>query len=121
MIAEDNRTNRLLLGKYLSDLTVELIEAKDGQLATELCAKHHPDIILMDMSMPTMDGITATKTIRNMTIPQPLIIALTANAFQSDQDACLKAGMDAFLSKPIKKMDLLREIATVLAAAQLQK
>lgn len=116
LIAEDNRTNRLLLRKYLADLAIELIEAEDGQLATSLCAETHPDIILMDMSMPKMDGISATKAIRNMPIPQPLIIALTANAFQSDQDACLKAGMDAFLSKPIKKMDLLQEMATTLTS-----
>ncbi len=114
LVAEDNRTNRLLLRKYLSDLSVELIEAENGRLAIELCEKHHPDIVLMDMSMPEMDGVCAAKAIRGLPIPQPLIVALTANAFGSDRDVCLKAGMDAFLAKPIKKMELLSEIATVL-------
>ena len=114
LVAEDNRTNRLLLRKYLSGLSVELIEAENGRLAIELCAKHHPDIVIMDMSMPEMDGVSAAKAIRGLSIPQPLIVALTANAFGSDRDACLKAGMDAFLSKPIKKMELLSKLASVV-------
>jgi PAS domain S-box-containing protein len=114
LIAEDNGTNRLLLRKFLSDFSVELIEAVNGRLAIDLCVKHRPSIILMDMSMPEMDGIAAAKAIRELPIPQPLIIALTANAFQRDREACLQAGMDAFLSKPIKKQDLLAEIVAVL-------
>jgi len=119
LVAEDNRTNRLLLRKYLSGLSVELIEAENGRLATELCAKYHPDIVLMDMSMPEMDGVSAAKAIRNLPIPQPVIVALTANAFMSDRETCLKAGMDAFLSKPIKKAELLDEMAAVLGRERL--
>jgi CheY-like chemotaxis protein len=114
LIAEDNRTNRFVVQKFLADFSVELIEAVNGKLAIDLCVEHQPDIILMDMSMPEMDGVAAAEVIRSMNIPQPLIIALTANAFQRDRDACLAAGMDAFLSKPIKKADLLQEIATML-------
>ncbi|MFT6424004.1 MAG: PAS domain S-box-containing protein [Celeribacter sp.] len=114
LVAEDNRTNRLLLRKFLSGFSVDLIEAVNGRLAVEDCSKYHPDIILMDMSMPELDGIAAAKAIRRLPIPQPLIIALTANAFQRDREACLEAGMDAFLSKPIKKMELLGEIVAAL-------
>ncbi len=114
LLAEDNRTNRLLIRKYLSDLTVELIEAENGYEAVELCARHRPDLILMDMSMPEMDGLTATRLIRMQNHPQPPIVALTANAFASDREACLAAGMNGFLSKPINKKELLNGMAGVM-------
>jgi CheY-like chemotaxis protein len=60
------------------------------------------DLILMDVQMPEMDGIEATKTIRTKNIAQPVIIAMTANAMQGDQDECLKAGMDDYVSKPVR-------------------
>ena len=114
LLAEDNRTNRLLIRKFLSGLTLQLIEAENGHLAVEMCEKYQPEIILMDMSMPVMDGITATKIIRSKPVPQPVIIALTANAFPDDQKACLNAGMDAFLAKPVKKDQLLDAMASRL-------
>lgn len=114
LIAEDNQTNRLIIRKFLSGFSVDLIDAENGRVAVDLCVENQPDIILMDMSMPEVDGIAATKTIRNLPIPQPLIIALTANAFARDRDACMDAGMDAFLSKPLKKMDLLEGIIATL-------
>ena len=114
LVAEDNCTNRLLIRKYLSDHSVELFEAENGRVAIEKCAKHGPDIVLMDMSMPEMDGITAAKAIRARSGPQPMIIALTANAFSSDRAACLAAGMNAFLTKPVKKAQLLEAMASIL-------
>ena len=115
LLAEDNRTNRLLIRKYLSDLSVELIEAQNGLEAVELCASCQPDVVLMDMSMPVMDGLTATRLIRNEQSFQPPIVALTANAFASDREACAAAGMNSFLSKPINKQHLLRCMASVMA------
>jgi CheY-like chemotaxis protein len=70
-----------------------------------------PDLIFMDMSMPEMDGLEATKRIRASRGIQPHIIALTANAFASDREACFAAGMDDFLAKPVKKTDLLGKLA----------
>jgi CheY-like chemotaxis protein len=67
------------------------------------------DLILMDVQMPEMDGIEATKNIRIKDIAQPVIIAMTANAMQGDQDECLKAGMDDYLSKPVR-VDTLKEM-----------
>ncbi len=117
LLAEDNRTNRLLIRKYLSDLSVELLEAVNGREAVELCVSHAPDVVLMDMSMPEMDGITATRAIRAKAIAQPPIVALTANAFASDREACLAAGMNSFLSKPINKAQLLESMAAVMDEA----
>ncbi len=111
LVAEDNRTNRMLIQKYMKGQPVELVEAVNGRVAVELYQERLPDIILMDMSMPELDGIEATRAIREMDLPQPKIIALTANAFARDKEACLEAGMDHFLTKPIKKTILLQTLA----------
>ena len=111
LVAEDNGTNRLLIRKYLQNLPIDLHFAKDGIEAIEMTAEHLPDFIFMDMSMPRMDGLEATRNIRAKTGPQPYIIALTANAFASDEAACRAAGMDEFLSKPVRKQQLIDKLA----------
>ncbi|NIZ59749.1 histidine kinase [Sedimentitalea sp. CY04] len=119
LLAEDNRVNRLLIHKYLNDQPLELVEAVNGREAVTLCQTHAPDIVLMDMSMPELDGIAATREIRALDIEQPTIVALTANAFESDREACLAAGMDHFLSKPINKSHLIDTLATLQAERRL--
>ncbi|MCT4608842.1 MAG: ATP-binding protein [Pelagimonas sp.] len=110
LLAEDNETNRMLVGKFLNTTGVDLITAVNGKQAVDMVDTHHPDIVLMDMSMPEMDGPDATRAIRQLSAPQPRIIALTANAYETDRKLCLSAGMDAFLTKPIRKQILIREI-----------
>ena len=112
LVAEDNQTNRFLLEKYLKDQPIELSFAHDGQEAVEAVERAVPDLIFMDMSMPRMTGIEATHAIREMAIAQPTIVALTAHAFDAEMQACLDAGMDAFLTKPLRKATLLNWIAT---------
>ncbi|WP_439144286.1 ATP-binding response regulator, partial [Planktotalea sp.] len=116
LIAEDNKTNRFLISKYLKGLPLDIHFAHDGKEAVETVRSMTPDLIFMDMSMPEMDGLEATKRIRQSRGTQPHIIALTANAFASDRDACFAAGMDDFLSKPVKKTDLLGKLADFSAA-----
>ncbi len=111
LVAEDNRVNRMLLEKYLKQSGVELTFACDGQEAVTAVRKEVPDVVFMDMSMPVMNGIDATRAIRTGDGPQPVILALTANAFDADREACLAAGMDGFLSKPIRKRAFLEAIA----------
>jgi PAS domain S-box-containing protein len=111
LVAEDNKTNRFIIRKFFSDLDLDLHFAHDGQQAVEMTKKIGPDIIFMDMSMPHMDGLTATKIIRTSAGPQPRIVALTANGFASDREACLNAGMDDFLTKPIRKADLIQSLS----------
>ncbi|KIC10839.1 histidine kinase [Leisingera sp. ANG-M1] len=113
LLAEDNQTNRLLIRKYLRGQPVELAEAPNGRAAVDMCRELRPDIILMDMSMPELDGIAATREIRSLPIDQPVILALTANAFSSDRQACLDAGMDHFLAKPVKKSVLLSTLTAI--------
>ena len=113
-MAEDNKTNRILVEKFLSGHGLDLHFAEDGVQAHEMAETLRPEVVLMDMSMPRMDGMDATRRIRKLSIPQPYIIALTANALQDDRDTCIEAGMDDFLSKPVRKVDLLRRLSDIL-------
>lgn len=115
LIAEDNRTNQLVVGKMLGATGAQLQFVPDGQQAVEAYKSGDCDLILMDLSMPVLGGLEATRQIRalekGMARPACRIIALTANAQPSDTAACLEAGMDDFLSKPFRKGDLLSIIA----------
>lgn len=107
LVAEDNKTNRFVIKKFLANVPVDLRFAHDGQEAVNVASDFHPDLIFMDMSMPVMSGLEATRTIRESMDEQPVIIALTANTFDSDKAACRQAGMNDFLSKPIRRANLL--------------
>ncbi|MCW1956078.1 ATP-binding protein [uncultured Lentibacter sp.] len=108
LVAEDNLTNQLLIKKYLKDTEMDVVYARNGREAVRLALRHQPHVIFMDMSMPEMDGISATRKIRaEKALTQPKIVALTANVYASDKAACLSAGMDGFLSKPLKRSDLM--------------
>lgn len=111
LIAEDNKTNQLVLQTMLKTLDVEIITAQDGQAALETYISRSPDLILMDMAMPVLDGLEATRKIREFEERNGLgrkpIIALTANAMSGDRDNCLNAGMDDYLSKPVIKSNLV--------------
>ena len=108
LVAEDNKTNCLVLKSMLKDSSVTAEFVENGQLAVEAYRRAPPDIVLMDMSMPVMNGIEATQAIRNWEVeneaPRRPIIALTANARKADRLRCIDAGMDDFLSKPVKKV-----------------
>lgn len=120
LLAEDNKTNRLLVSKYLKHLPLTLLQAEDGVEAVAMVTKHQPDIVLMDMSMPEMDGLDATRAIRANAPVQPAILALTANAYRSDREACLAAGMDGFLSKPVRRAKLVQSLAKLVVDQQTQ-
>ncbi|MDE4173031.1 ATP-binding protein [Phaeobacter sp. PT47_59] len=112
LVAEDNRVNQILVQKFLKEAPIRIEFAADGALAVDRVQSFDPDIILMDMSMPVMDGLEATRAIRALPIRQPVIIALTANAFDTDKADCLEAGMDAFLTKPIDRPKLIEALLT---------
>lgn len=118
LAAEDAEVNRTLIRKYLGGFDVELAFAHDGREAVEKTCVTGPDLVLMDMSMPELSGIEAARRIRADADRQPVIIALTANAFDSDRAACLEAGMDGFLSKPVRRSELLDCMARQLRKHQ---
>ncbi|WP_432452628.1 MULTISPECIES: PAS domain S-box protein [unclassified Agarivorans] len=103
LLVEDSAMNRTVVSQVLKDVVQQLDCAENGQLAVERCQQQHFDVILMDMAMPVMDGVSATREIRNhagLNQNTP-IIAMTANAFAEDKQACFSAGMNDFITKPI--------------------
>lgn len=114
LIVEDNPTNCKVAEALLSRLGIQSQSLENGQMAVDaICGGMQPDLVLMDMHMPVMDGIKATEAIRQWerdTWREPLpIIALTASAFAADQQCCLNAGMDDFLTKPLS-LDALSRV-----------
>ncbi len=110
LVTEDNKTNQVLIKAFLEKLNHHVTLADNGQQAIDKVQQQNFDLVLMDMMMPVMDGITATKYIRNelqMSLP---IVALTANASHQDKATCLDAGMNKVLTKPIRFHDLNRAL-----------
>ncbi len=110
LVVEDNPVNMLMAQTMLKQTGFRILTASNGQLAVDAYKSNDLDLILMDCQMPVMDGFAASKEIRQLemqTDRHTPIIALTANAFKEDKEACLAAGMDDFLSKPFKKKQLL--------------
>jgi CheY-like chemotaxis protein len=107
MVAEDNLINQKLAIRILAKLGYEVDLAENGQEVLEMISQQHYDLILMDVQMPEMDGLEATRIIRKGMEIQPTIVAMTANAMKEDRDECLEAGMDDFLSKPVKLEELV--------------
>lgn len=108
MVAEDNLINQKVIQKILESHQLYPDMVKDGQEAFDKIMEKDYDLIFMDMEMPVMDGIEACQKIR-ATLPdkkQPIIVAITANAFLEDREKCLNAGMNDFLSKPISMKDI---------------
>jgi len=112
LVAEDNDSNYLLMTFILKG-HYEFFRAMDGQEAIDKAIAEHPDMVLMDLKMPKVDGLVATKQIKGM-MPSLPIVALTANAFDSDRQQAMEAGCDAFLSKPVSAVDCLKTIEKLI-------
>ena len=122
LIAEDNDVNREILVTMLKTAGCRILQARNGLEALQLSASEHYDIILMDVQMPEMDGITATRSIRerelNLGLPRKPVLALTANALADDKANCLAAGMDDYLTKPFMRRQILELMAKWLRHPQ---
>ena len=116
LLVEDNEMNRDMLSRRLVRKGYEVIVAEDGQKGVTLAQSERPDLILMDMSLPTMDGWEATRRIKASAEAGAIpIIALTAHAMASDRDKALEAGCDDYDTKPVEITRLLGKIAALLA------
>jgi CheY-like chemotaxis protein len=117
LVVEDNEMNRDMLTRRLARKGFEALVAKDGKEGVELAGREEPDLILMDMSLPVLDGWEATRRIkmdeRTRKIP---VIALTAHAMAGDRERALQAGCDDYDTKPVDFAVLLGKIETLLAA-----
>ena len=123
LIADDNQINRFVMQEILSALNLRGVIAEDGLAAIDMYRKKRPCLVLMDVTMPKMDGHEATRRIRDLEgssgrIP---IIGVTAHAAESDRIACLEAGMDDYVSKPISPKALLEKIRHWLGKEEMAK
>lgn len=117
LIVEDNEMNRDMLSRRLARKGYEVIMAEDGERGVVTAMSDGPDVILMDMSLPVIDGWEATRRIKASADLQGIpIIALTAHAMDSDRDKALEAGCDDYDTKPIELPRLIDKIERLLAA-----
>ena len=111
LVVEDNPDNMALLEDILEDEGYRLLKAVDAEQGIRVLAEHQVNLILMDISLPTMSGLDATKIIKHNPSYQAVpIVALTAFAMESDRTAALAAGCDDFLTKPINEAQLINTI-----------
>jgi CheY-like chemotaxis protein len=119
LLVEDNEDNQEIYRIILAHHGYQVLQAYDGGLGVEMARAHAPDLILMDLTMPLIDGLAATRLLKEdpatASIP---VIALTAHATEDDRTAAVAAGCDSFLSKPVEPARVAAEVRRVLAARE---
>ena len=111
LLVEDNELNRDMLSRRLIRRDYEVVMAVDGQQGVEMAIEQKPDLILMDMSLPVLDGWAATRQLKaNAATAGIPVIALTAHAMDGEREKCLEAGCDDFDTKPVEFKRLLEKI-----------
>ena len=115
LLVEDNEMNRDMLSRRLAKRGFEVVMAVDGAQGVEMARSARPDAILMDMSLPVMDGWTATRTLKADASTSGIpVIGLTAHAMAGDREKCLEAGCDDYDTKPVDFPRLLQKIQVQL-------
>jgi CheY-like chemotaxis protein len=119
LVAEDNPVNCELLRELLEARGYSVIEAPDGQEALRMMAQSHPDIVLLDIGMPVLDGFAVIRKIReNPSLATLPVLAVTAYAMRGDRESVMNAGFDGYLSKPINARALGNEIERLLRSPE---
>jgi CheY-like chemotaxis protein len=119
LLVEDNETNRDMLSRRLMRKGYDVVMAEDGEQAVRMAASENPDLILMDMSLPVLDGWEATRRVKSAEGTRSIpIIALTAHAMAGDRERALEAGCDDYDTKPIELPRLLDKIGALIARNQ---
>jgi two-component system, cell cycle response regulator DivK len=115
LVVEDQADNRQILRDLLTSVGYRTVEAENGELGVAAAAAHHPDLILMDIQLPVLDGYEATRRIKSdpalMSIP---IIVVTSYALSGDEDKARAAGCDAYITKPYSPRQLLATVRKFL-------
>ncbi|MGF1910936.1 ATP-binding protein [Vibrio kasasachensis] len=121
LVAEDSRVNRILISKMLEDTGVNLILAEDGEVAVDLYQQLNPDLVITDISMPNKDGFSLTQDIRELQKLREYswcpVVAFSAHALQDEVEKSVEIGMDDYLTKPVKKEDLLNMISKWISSS----
>jgi CheY-like chemotaxis protein len=120
LLAEDNRVNQRFAQRLLEKQGHQVTIAEDGRKAVELTKQIVPDVVLMDIQMPELDGYQATQAIRRLQangMAYVPIVAMTAHAMKGDREKCLEQGMDDYVTKPVRKAELFRVLANVTSQA----
>jgi two-component system, cell cycle response regulator DivK len=118
LVIEDQEDNRQILRDLLTSVDFEVIEAEDGETGLAAAAAHRPDLILMDIQLPGLDGYEATRRLKADAVLHAIpVIAVTSYASSSDVDKARAAGCDAFVSKPFSPRQLLAKVREYLAQA----
>lgn len=113
LYVEDNYENKLFVRRVIESMGHEMLEAETGLDSLAIAADRMPDLILMDVNIPGMDGLETTARFkRNPQLSHIPIVALTANAMKGDRERCLAAGCNGYMQKPVGVSDLRREITT---------
>jgi CheY-like chemotaxis protein len=115
LIAEDNAVNRELLRELLELRGYTVLEACDGQEALQMIEQAQPELLLLDIGMPVMDGFAVIKRIRENPRLKLPVVAVTAYAMRGDQERILSSGFDGYLSKPVNPSSLAQELDRVLS------
>lgn len=122
LIVEDNDSNRALVEKILSTHGYRLLIALNGREAIEIATREHPDLILMDMKLPKVDGYQATRTLNQQPETADIpIVALTAHAMDGDRQKALEAGCDGYISKPIDTRTFPEQVREYLDVARAEE
>jgi two-component system cell cycle response regulator DivK len=117
LLVEDNELNRDMLSRRLIRKGYEVILAQNGQEGLEAAQNHTPDLILMDMSLPVMDGWEATRRLKEVPATSRIpVVALTAHALSDDREKAKRAGCDAYETKPVELTQLIETIERLLSA-----
>lgn len=120
LLVEDNKHNQLMFEKTLRGRGHSVELAPDGRAALDWLSAHVPDLVLLDLSLPKVDGWTVVRTLRGSTDAARAglyVIALTAHAMKGDRERALQAGCDAYVSKPVSPRELARIVDETLARA----
>jgi CheY-like chemotaxis protein len=117
LIVEDNEDNRLIYSQYLTHGGFRVLEAANGAEGVEVARRERPDLVLMDISMPVMDGLAATRMLKaDAELSSIPVIALTAHAMASDEVMAREAGCDGYISKPVMPKDVKKEVERWIGA-----